>query len=192
GGGYYVVDKSIVAEESILSKLQWYKWEAYLTWISGFALLCVVYYWHAGLYMVDPAVADISNGVAIAIRIAMLVVGRPVYDQIRRRLGATQPTIAMAISLCLYVVAVFILTHVFSGRAAYINSGALLGTIMAANVAMIIMPNQRKMYAAHRRGEQLYAKYSLQAKRRSTHNNYLTLPVIFMMISNHFAMTYSD
>src|SRR5699024_3948115 len=113
GGGYYVVDKSIVAEESILSKLQWYKWEAYLTWISGFALLCVVYYWHAGLYMVDLWVADISNGVAIAISIAMLVVGWLVYDQLWRRMGATQPNVAMAISLCLYVVAVFILPHVF-------------------------------------------------------------------------------
>src|SRR5699024_6620561 len=112
-----------------------------------------------------------SNGVAIAISIAMLVVSWVVYDQLWRRMGATQPKIAMAISLCLYVVAVFILTHVFSGRAAYINSGALLGTIMAANVAMIIMPNQRKMYKAHRQGETLDPEYSYQSKRRSTHNN---------------------
>src|SRR5699024_3337929 len=144
------------------------------------ALLCVVYYWHAGLYMIDPAVANISNGAAIAISIAMLVVGWLVYDLLWRKMGATQPTIAMAISLALYVVAVFILTQVFSGRAAYIGSGALLGTIMAANVAMIIMPNQRRMYRAHRQGKQLDAKYSFQAKRRSTHNNYLTLPVVFM------------
>lgn len=190
GGGYYHVKKSIIAKESILQRLQWYKWESYLTWISGFSLLCVVYFWHAGLYMVDPSVADISATQAIGIGIGTIVVGWLVYDRLWRILGPTKPKIAMVISLILYVGVVYMLTHLLSGRASFIMSGALLGTIMAGNVALVIMPNQRKMYASHRRGEKGDPSFSYVAKRRSTHNNYMTLPVIFMMISNHFAMTY--
>jgi uncharacterized membrane protein len=119
-----------------------------------------------------------------------MIVGWVVYHGLWRMLGESQPKLALAISLLLYVGAAYLLTHLLSGRAAFISSGALLGTIMAANVAMVIMPNQRKMYAAATAGGEADPRLSYQAKRRSTHNNYLTLPVIFMMISNHFSMTW--
>jgi uncharacterized membrane protein len=191
GGGFYRVEKSIVAPASILESLHWFKWEAYLTWLSGFALLIVVYWWHADLYMVDAAVAPLSPAQAIGVGLGTLIVGWLVYDGLWRWLGERVPQLALAISLLLYVAAAYALTHLLSGRAAFIMSGAMLGTIMAANVAMVIMPNQRKMYAAATAGGEVDPRLSYQAKRRSTHNNYLTLPVIFMMISNHFSMTFA-
>ena len=190
GGGFYQVDKALVAPSSILKSLHWFKWEAYLTWLSGFALLIVVYWWHAGIYMVDPAVAKLSVAGSIGVGLGTLVVGWLVYDGLWRWLGERMPRLALGISLMLYVAAAYALTHLLSGRAAFIESGAMLGTLMAANVAMVIMPNQRKMYAAATAGGEVDPRLSYQAKRRSTHNNYLTLPVIFMMISNHFSMTW--
>ncbi|MBS0558403.1 MAG: urate hydroxylase PuuD [Proteobacteria bacterium] len=190
GGGFYRVDKAIVAPASILDSLHWFKWEAYLTWLSGFALLIVVYWWRADLYMIDPAVAPLSATQAIGIGLATLVIGWLAYDGVWRALGERAPKLALGISLVLYVAAAYALTHLLSGRAAFMMSGAMLGTIMAANVAMVIMPNQRKMYAAATAGGEADPRLSYQAKRRSTHNNYLTLPVIFMMISNHFSMTW--
>lgn len=190
GGGFYQVEKSIVAPASILKSLHWFKWEAYLTWLSGFALLIVVYWWHADLYMVDSAVAHLNSMQAIGVGLGTLIVGWLVYDGLWRWLGERMPKLALGISLLLYVAAAYALTHLLSGRAAFIMSGAMLGTIMAANVAMVIMPNQRKMYAAATAGGEVDPRLSYQAKRRSTHNNYLTLPVIFMMISNHFSMTF--
>ena len=190
GGGYYQVDKSLVAPESVLSSLHWFKWEAYLTWLSGFTLLCVLYFWNAGAFMIDPAVADIGAPAAVAIGIATLVVGWLVYDGLWRTVGQRRPQATKIVSIVLYMGAVYGLTRVLSGRAAYIESGALLGTIMAANVLFIIQPRQRRMFEANRRGETPDPRWSHQAKQRSTHNNYLTLPVVFMMISNHFAMTF--
>jgi len=190
GGGFYQVEKSLVAPQSILDSLHWFKWEAYVTWLSGFALLIVVYWWRADLYMIDPTVAHLSVAESIAIGLGTLVVGWLVYDGLWRWLGERAPKLALGISFALYVVAAYALTHLLSGRAAFIESGAMLGTIMAANVAMVIMPNQRKMYAAATTGSEVDPRLSYQAKRRSRHNNYLTLPVIFMMISNHFSMTW--
>ncbi|HET8897382.1 MAG TPA: urate hydroxylase PuuD [Rhodanobacteraceae bacterium] len=190
GGGFYQVDKALTAPQSILNSLHWFKWEAYLTWLSGFALLIVVYWWHAGAYMVDPSVAALSPLQAVGVGVATLIVGWLVYDSLWRWLGVRQPTLALVLSFLLYVAAAWALTHLLSGRAAFIMSGALLGTLMAGNVAMVIMPNQRKMYAAATAGGEVDPRLSYQAKRRSTHNNYLTLPVIFMMISNHFSMTW--
>ncbi len=190
GGGFYQVDKALVAPASILKSLHWFKWEAYATWLSGFALLIVVYFWHADIYMIDPSVAQLSKAQAIGVGIGALVVGWLVYDGLWRWLGERKPKLALGISLVLYVAAAYALTHLLSGRAAFIESGAMLGTLMAANVAHVIMPNQRKMYAAATAGGEVDPRLSYQAKRRSTHNNYLTLPVIFMMISNHFSMTW--
>ena len=190
GGGFYQVEKSLVAPASILNSLHWFKWEAYVTWLSGFALLIVVYWWRADLYMIDPTVAQLNVAQAIGIGLGALVVGWLVYDGLWRWLGERAPKLALGISLVLYVAAAYALTHLLSGRAAFTMSGAMLGTIMAANVAMVIMPNQRKMYAAATAGGEADPRLSYQAKRRSTHNNYLTLPVIFMMISNHFSMTW--
>lgn len=190
GGGYYEVDKSLSAPESVLASLHWFKWEAYLTWISGFTLLCVLYFWNAGTFMIDPSVANISVTAAVSIGVGVLVVGWLVYDVLWRTLGQSRPQAAKIICILLYVLTVYVLTRLLSGRAAYIESGALLGTIMAANVMFIIMPRQRRMFEANRRGRTPDPRWSHQAKQRSTHNNYLTLPVVFMMISNHFAMTF--
>ncbi len=190
GGGFYQVDKALTAPASILESLHWFKWEAYVTWLSGFALLIVVYWWRADLYMIDPAVAPLSVAQSIAVGLGTLVIGWLVYDSLWRWLGERMPNVALGISFVLYVMAAYALTHLLSGRAAFIESGAMLGTIMAANVAMVIMPNQRKMYAAATAGGEADPRLSYQAKRRSTHNNYLTLPVIFMMISNHFSITW--
>lgn len=190
GGGFYQVEKSLMAPASILKSLHWFKWEAYVTWLSGFALLVVVYWWRADIYMIDPTVAKLSIAESIGVGLGTLVVGWLVYDSLWRALGERAPKLALGISLALYVVAAYALTHLLSGRAAFTMSGAMLGTIMAANVAMVIMPNQRKMYAAATAGGEVDPRLSYQAKRRSTHNNYLTLPVIFMMISNHFSMTW--
>ncbi|HET8943025.1 MAG TPA: urate hydroxylase PuuD [Rudaea sp.] len=190
GGGFYQVEKSIVAPASILKSLHWFKWEAYVTWLSGFALLIVVYWLRADIYMIDPTVAKLSVAESIGVGLGTLVVGWLVYDSLWRWLGERAPNLALGISLVLYVAAAYALTHLLSGRAAFLMSGAMLGTIMAANVAMVIMPNQRKMYAAATAGGEVDPRLSYQAKRRSRHNNYLTLPVIFMMISNHFSMTW--
>lgn len=190
GGGFYQVEKSLAAPPSILQSLHWFKWEAYVTWLSGFALLVVVYWWRADLYMIDPAVAPLSVAQSIGVGLGTLVVGWLAYDSLWRWLGERMPNVALGISFVLYVMAAYALTHLLSGRAAFIESGAMLGTIMAANVAMVIMPNQRKMYAAATAGGEADPRLSHQAKRRSKHNNYLTLPVIFMMISNHFSMTW--
>ena len=190
GGGFYRVEKSLVAPPSILQSLHWFKWEAYVTWLSGFALLVVVYWWRADLYMIDPTVARLSIAQSIAVGLGTLVVGWLAYDSLWRWFGERMPNVALGISFVLYVMAAYALTHLLSGRAAFIESGAMLGTIMAANVAMVIMPNQRKMYAAATAGGEVDPRLSHQAKRRSKHNNYLTLPVIFMMISNHFSMTW--
>jgi uncharacterized membrane protein len=190
GGGFYRVEKSLVAPPSILQSLHWFKWEAYVTWLSGFALLVVVYWWRADLYMIDPTVARLSIAQSIAVGLGTLVVGWLAYHSLWRWLGERMPNAALGISFVLYVMAAWALTHLLSGRAAFIESGAMLGTIMAANVAMVIMPNQRKMYAAATAGGEVDPRLSYQAKRRSKHNNYLTLPVIFMMISNHFSMTW--
>jgi uncharacterized membrane protein len=190
GGGFYQVERALVAPQSILDSLHWFKWEAYVTWLSGFALLIVVYWWRADLYMIDPTVAHLSIAQSIGVGLGTLVVGWLVYDGLWRWLGERAPKVALGISLVLFVAVAYALTHLLSGRAAFIESGAMLGTIMAANVAMVIMPNQRKMYAAATAGGEADPRLSHQAKRRSTHNNYLTLPVIFMMISNHFSMTW--
>lgn len=190
GGGFYQVEKSLLAPPSILQSLHWFKWEAYVTWLSGFALLVVVYWWRADLYMIDPAVAQLSVAQSIAVGLGILIVGWLIYDSLWRWLGERMPNVALGVSFVLYVMAAYALTHLLSGRAAFIESGAMLGTIMAANVAMVIMPNQRKMYAAATAGGEADPRLSYQAKRRSRHNNYLTLPVIFMMISNHFSMTW--
>lgn len=192
-GGYYEVNKSVVAKDkSILDKLHWFKWEAYLTWISGFLLLTVIFFLHPTTYMVDTSLANITGGEAVLIGIGALLIGWLVYDGLCRTLGKTSPKANTLVLLLLYLGATWVLTHVLAGQAAYLLSGAMLGTVMAFNVAFVIMPGQRKMYAAQNRGEVPDPKYSKTAKQRSTHNNYLTLPVLFTMISNHYAMTYGD
>jgi uncharacterized membrane protein len=170
GGGFYRVDKFTVAPAALPEELHWFKYEAYFTWLSGFLLLAVIYYWGAEAFLIDRSVADLSPGLAIAVSVGSLAVGWIAYDL-----------------LCAVAY-----DHLFSGRAAFLHVGALVGTLMAANVFFVIIPNQKKTVAALLAGRVPDPKPGAQAKQRSLHNNYLTLPVILMMVSNHYPLLYGD
>jgi uncharacterized membrane protein len=192
GGGFYNPQKYLVAPAELPADLHWFKWEAYSTWLSGFALLAIVYYFNAQAMMVDRAVADLSSWQAVGIGLASLVVGWTVYDLLcRSKLGQNDLAFG-AVVFALLVGAAWALTHFLSGRAAYIHVGAMIGTIMVANVLMVIIPGQRKMVEAMRAGGRPDPVYGIRGKQRSVHNNYFTLPVLFIMISNHYAMTYRN
>jgi uncharacterized membrane protein len=154
-------------------------------------LLIVQYYWNARAYLIDPAVMDISPAVAIAISVATLVIGWLLYDLICRSPVGERPVLLSAVVFVLIVAASYGLSQVFSGRGAFIHVGSLVGTIMAANVFLVIIPNQKKMVAQLIAGEEPDPKYGAIGKQRSVHNNYLTLPVLLMMVSNHYPMLYS-
>ncbi|MDB5920934.1 MAG: hypothetical protein JWR40_5168, partial [Massilia sp.] len=167
-----------------------FKWEAYSTWLSGFALLTIVYYFNAQAMMVDKSVFDLASWQAVAIGLGSLLLGWTVYDLLcRSKLG--QRDVAFGVVMFAFLVAsAWVLERYLSGRAAYIHVGAMIGTIMVANVLMLIIPGQRKMVAAMAAGGKPDPVHGLRAKQRSVHNNYFTLPVLFIMISNHYAMTY--
>ncbi|MDY7576223.1 urate hydroxylase PuuD [Actimicrobium sp. CCI2.3] len=191
GGGFYNPQKYLVAPATLPPTLHWFKWEAYWTWISGFSLLTIVYYFNASAMMIDRSVADLAVWQAIAIGLGTLVSGWVVYDLLcRSPLGQRDGLLGIVLYM-LIVAAAFVLSTLLSGRAAYIHVGAMLGTIMVGNVLMVIMPGQRKMVAAMQAGQVPEAIHGQRAKQRSVHNNYFTLPVLFIMISNHYAMTYS-
>lgn len=192
GGGFYNPQKYLVAPKNLPSKLHWFKWEAYSTWLSGFALLSIVYYFNASGMMIDRAIADIAPWQAISIGIAALVLAWLVYDGLcRSALGAHPIWFGLTIFLLL-TAAAYGLSTWLSGRAAYIHIGAMIGTIMVGNVLMVIIPGQKKMVAAMKAGNSPDPIYGQRGKQRSIHNNYFTLPVLFIMISNHYAMTYSN
>jgi uncharacterized membrane protein len=185
-GGFYSVDK----QKSLKvrrEQVRWFRWEALVTWLSGMLLLFLVYYLSSGL--IDPDIADISQGRAIAIGLAVLAGGWIVYDLAAQSpLGRSEVAFAV-FSLLMIAMLSWGLMHVFSGRAAYIHIGALLGTIMTANVWLRILPSQRKMVAAAAAGAQFDASLSAQAKLRSKHNTFMAVPVVFIMISNHFPVS---
>jgi uncharacterized membrane protein len=190
GGGFYHAQKYRVAPAEIPADLHWFKWEAYTTWISGIFMLALIYWYGAELYLIDPAVADLSKPVAILIGIATLVIGWLGYDQLcKSPLGKDDKKLGIAVFL-LAAVAAIVLTQLFSGRGAFIHYGAMLGTIMVANVFFVIMPGQRAMVDAARAGESPDPIHGQRGKQRSVHNTYFTLPVLLVMISNHYAMTY--
>lgn len=192
GGGFYHIQKYLVAPEAMPEHLTWFKWESYATWLSGFAMLVLVYYLGADLYLVDPNVAEISIPFAIAISLASLAFGWIVYDQLcKSPLGET-PTVLMVLLFVLLVVMAWGYTQVFSGRAALLHLGAFTATIMTANVFLIIIPNQKIVVADLKAGRTPDAKYGKIAKLRSTHNNYLTLPVIFFMLSIHYPLAFAS
>jgi uncharacterized membrane protein len=191
-GGFYEVEKKLKVPEQVLPQLHWFKWEAYLTWISGVLLLAVVYYLGGGAFLVDPGVAPIGVGAAIALGVGTLVVGWLIYDALWRSPLGHHTLPAAAISFLLLAGIAFGLSHLLSGRAAYMHVGALLGTLMAGNVWRVIQPAQRAMYRVNLAGGMPDVTLSKLAKQRSTHNNYMTLPVIFVMISNHFPSTYGN
>jgi uncharacterized membrane protein len=192
GGGFYNPQKYLVAPAELPEELHWFKWEAYSTWLSGFALLTIAYYFNAQAMMVDQTVANLTAWQSVGIGLASLVVGWTVYDLLcRSRLG--KHDLAFGVVMWAFLSgAAYVLTHLLSGRAAYIHVGAMIGTMMVANVAMLIIPGQRKMVAAMMAGRKPDPIHGLKAKQRSVHNNYFTLPVLFIMISNHYAMTYRN
>ncbi len=190
-GGFYVVEKRKVPD-LVSRKLHWFRWEAGTTWLSGMALLIIVYYLGGGA-LVDPDVSDISVGAATALGIGLLIVGWIVYDLMMISPLAKNEKAFAVIAYLIVVGITYELTRILSGRAAYIHVGAMFGTIMAANVWMRILPAQKKMIAAIKEGGKPDDALSAQAKLRSKQNTFMAVPVVFIMISNHFpAATYGD
>ena len=178
--------------QTIPQHLHWFKWEAYFTWLSGFALLAIVYYYNARIYMIDPSVADISVFQAIAGGIATLIVSWVIYDLLCKSALAHNKILFSLIGFILVVALAYGLSQFFSARAAYIHVGAMLGTLMVANVFFVIIPSQKTMVNAAIKGEQSDPELGKKALNRSIHNNYMTLPVLFIMISNHFPSTFGN
>ena len=190
GGGFYHAQKYRVAPMQIPAVLHWFKWEAYTTWISGMFLLALVYWYGAEVYLIDPSIAELSKYAAIGIAAAFLAGGWLVYDLLcKSPLGKNESALS-AVLFALLVLAAWGLTELFSGRGAYIHFGAMIGSIMVANVFFVIIPGQRRMVEATTAGRDPDPADGVKAKQRSVHNTYFTLPVLFVMISNHYAMTY--
>ncbi|MGO4175158.1 urate hydroxylase PuuD [Bosea sp. TAF32] len=192
GGGFYEMRKYMVAPAVMPAELTWHKWQSYWTWISGFFLLVWVYYAQSELYLIDPAVMQLSPFAAGAIGIAALVAGWVIYDLMCRSPLGRHDVLLGLIGFGYVVAASWAFANVFSGRGALIHTGALMATIMTANVFFNIMPGQRKVIAALVAGQTPDPKYGKAAKQRSTHNNYITLPVLFLMLSNHYPVTYAN
>jgi uncharacterized membrane protein len=188
GGGFYHVQKYLSAPGEMPDHLTWFKWEAYLTWVTGFLLLIVQYYLQAGAYLIDPAVLQLAPWQAIVISLLSIALSWIIYDLLCRMLAETHPKLLVGAVLALILVLAYVFTHVFSGRGAFIHVGVTVGTMMAANVFMVIIPNQRKITASLIRGETPDPRLGAIGKQRSLHNTYLTLPVLLMMVSNHYAM----
>ncbi len=189
GGGIYHLEKYKLAPAQMPEKLHWFKWEAYATFLSGFTLLTVVYYLNAQLYLVAPG-SGLSSAAAIAISIGSLLSGWFIYTYLCDSALGKKPTLLAVIIFALLILAAWALTQVFSGRGAYIHVGAIIGTIMVGNVFRVIMPGQRAMLKAIEEGREPDPALPAKGLLRSRHNNYFTLPVLFIMISNHFPSTY--
>lgn len=192
GGGFYLMRKYVVAPAELPKELQWFKYEAYFTWISGFALLAVIYYWGAESYLIDKEVLDLQPWEAIALSMGFFVAGWVIYDLLCRSPFNSHPLLLSAAVFVLIAFAAYFLTHLFSGRAAFVHVGAMVGSIMVGNVFFIIIPNQKKVVKSLLAGEEPDPRLGEIGKHRSTHNNYLTLPVILMMISQHYPMLYDN
>ncbi|WP_185805033.1 urate hydroxylase PuuD [Pontivivens nitratireducens] len=190
GGGFYHIQKYLVAPSAMPEHLTWFKWESYATWLSGVAMLAVVYWTGSELYLIDPAKADLATWQAILLSAGSLAVGWVVYDFLCKSKLGERPTTLMLLLFGLLVVMAWGYDQVFTGRAALLHLGAFTATIMTANVFAIIMPNQRIVVADLKAGRKPDPKYGKIAKLRSTHNNYLTLPVIFLMLSNHYPLAF--
>jgi uncharacterized membrane protein len=190
GGGFYVVEKYQVAPEQLPKTLHWFKWEAYTTWLSGVGLLVLVYYLGGSAMMVDHMKADVTYPAAIAIGASVLIGGWVVYDLLCMSPLVDNTKLFAGLGFCLLTAVAYGLSLVLGNRAAYIHFGAMLGTIMVGNVFFVIIPGQRELVSALRAGKEPDAVKGLRAKQRSLHNNYFTLPVLFIMISNHYPMTF--
>jgi uncharacterized membrane protein len=190
GGGFYNAQKYRVAPRSLPVSLHWFYWEAYSTFLSGLFLLCLLYYAQADIYLIDPQVAALSKPAAIAISAGFLVGGWLLYDLLCRSALARQGAWLAGVIAVLLGAAAYALCHLFSGRGAFIQFGAMLGTIMVANVFFVIIPGQRAMVRAKQEGREPDPAAGARGKLRSVHNTYFTLPVLFTMISNHYALTF--
>ena len=191
GGGFYHINKYLVAPAMLPEHLTWFKWESYATWLTGFAMLVLVYYLGAELYLIDPTVMELAIWQAVAISLASLAFGWVAYTTLCRVFVDANQSVLMAAFFGVLVAMSWFYTQVFSGRAALLHLGAFTATIMSANVFMVIMPNQRIVVADLKAGRSPDAKYGKIAKQRSTHNNYLTLPVVFLMLSNHYPLVFA-
>jgi uncharacterized membrane protein len=191
GGGFYHVEKYLVAPATLPPDLVWYKWEAYLTWVTGFVLLVLQYYLNASAYLIDRSVLALLPSQAIVISVLSLVLGWFIYDRLCRSPIGQNPTFLAIAVFVLIVAAAFMYSQVYSGRGALIHVGAFVGTIMAVNVFGLIIPNQKKIVASLIAGEAPDPRLGAMGKQRSVHNNYLTLPVLVMMVSAHYPMLYA-
>ncbi|HYZ77463.1 MAG TPA: urate hydroxylase PuuD [Gaiellaceae bacterium] len=189
GGGFYRIEKFRVAPPRLPEPLHWFKWEAYTTWLSGFALFVVVYYVHASSFLVDPTVAHLESWEAIVISIAGLALAWVVYDALCRVLGRDERLLALAV-FGFVVLAAWGASRLFAPRAAYLEVGAMIGTMMVGNVFFVIIPAHWELVRAKQAGREPDPRWNVRGKQRSVHNNYLTLPVLFAMLSNHFPFTY--
>ena len=190
GGGFYHAQKYKVAPPKLPETLHWFKWEAYTTWITGMFLISIMYWYQAEIYLIDPGVMALSKPVAVVLGILTLAVGWIAYDLLcKSKIGDQEAKLSAAMLVFVSIVA-WLLCQIFSGRGAYLHFGAMLGTIMVANVFFVIMPGQRDLVAAKSEGRAPDPIHGIRAKQRSVHNTYFTLPVLFTMISNHYAMTW--
>ncbi|KVM65236.1 hypothetical protein WJ59_16390 [Burkholderia gladioli] len=191
GGGFYNMQKYTVAPPEMPEDLHWSKWPSYTTWMSGFGLFFVLYLLAPNTYLIDRNVLDMGPVVAVSAALGFLMAGWIVYDCACRLLGNRDRLLGAFVGLYV-VLAAWLACHVFSGRAAYLIVGAMLATIMSANVFFVIIPGQRKMVDKMLKGETPNPIYGKRGKQRSVHNTYFTLPVVFAMLSNHYAMTYAN
>jgi uncharacterized membrane protein len=189
GGGFYHVQKYRVAPGTLPDRLQWFKWEAYTTWLSGFALLCIVYFSDARAYLIDPSVADLTVTQAIAISLAGLVLAWVVYDFLCRALGRWPRLLALAL-FAFIALSAYVAGRLFAPRAMFIEVGAMIGTMMVGNVLFVIIPGHWELIRAKQAGREPDPAIGAKGKLRSVHNNYLTLPVLLTMLSNHFPFVY--
>ncbi len=190
GGGFYRVETFRVAPARLPETLHWFKWEAYTTWLSGFALFIVVYYSHASTYLVDKSVADLSSSEAIAISVGLLAAAWLVYDGLCRAFGNDEGLLAVLVFVFICASA-WGTWELFSARAAFLQVGAMIGTMMVGNVFFVIIPAHWKLVRAKEADVAPDPKWNARGKTRSVHNNYLTLPVVLAMLSNHFTFVYA-
>ncbi len=188
GGGFYHKQKYLVAPEEMPEELHWFKWEAYTTWLSGFALLVLIYYVSADVYLIDRGKVILSQGQAIIFGLSMLIAGWLIYDGLCRSSIGQNVILFGSIWFAVLTLAAYLMVQVFSDRGAFIHIGAVIGTVMVGNVFLVIIPNQRKVVDTLAAGGDPDPKLGQQAKQRSVHNNYMTLPVLFTMISLHYPM----
>jgi uncharacterized membrane protein len=192
GGGFYNIQKYSIAPPNLPQDLIWFKWESYSTWLSGFFLLAIVYYGGADLYLIDTEIADINNFQAILISLGSILFGWILYNTAcKSPLGNNSNLLLLLLFFFLLFLSLFY-TSIFSGRAAFLHLGAITATLMTANVFFIIIPNQKIVVSDLKAGRKPDPKFGIIAKQRSTHNNYLTLPVIFFMLSSHYPLAFAS